>query len=106
MNFYLCAVLVVLLMPKVVASQAILCKEVSLFCPVITHNHRVTLKIFHLASLVSCGLLCHRDPRCVSKNFRKVFKTKGTCELNDRGFFPLDEGKEPECDKEAIYTQF
>ena len=106
MNFYLCAVLVVLSMPKVVASEAFLCKEASLSCPVITQNHRVTLKTVHLASLVSCGLPCQRDPRCVSTNFRKVSKTKGTCELNDRGFFPLDEGKEPECDKEAIYTQF
>ena len=109
MNFYLCAVLVVLLMPKVVASQAFLCKEASLSCPVITYNHRrlkgFTFKTIHLASLISCGLLCQRDPRCVSTNFRKVFKSEGTCELNDRGVFPLEEGKELEYDEEAIYTQ-
>ena len=38
--------------------------------------------------------------------FQKIFKTKGTCKLNDRGVFPLEEGKELEYDKEAIYTQF
>ena len=106
MNFYLCAVLVVLSMPKVVASEAFLCKEASLSCPVITHNHRVTLKTFHLASLVSCGLPCQRDPRCVSTNFRKVSKTKGTCELNDRGFFPLDEGKNRNVIKKLFTLNF
>ena len=109
MNFFLCAVLVVLLMSEVAASQAFLCKEASLSCPVITRNHRrlkgFTLKTFHFASLISCGLLCQRDPRCVSTNFRKVSKTRGTCELNDRGVFPLEEGKELEYDEEAIYTQ-
>ena len=109
MNFFLCAVLIVLLLSEVVASQAFLCKEASLSCPVITRNHRrlkgFTLKTFHFASLISCGLLCQRDPRCVSTNFRKVSKTRGTCELNDRGVFPLEEGKELEYDEEAIYTQ-
>ena len=38
MNFYLCTVLFVLLMPRVVASQALLCKEASLSCPVITQS--------------------------------------------------------------------
>ena len=38
--------------------------------------------------------------------FQKIFKTKGACKLNDRGVFPLEEGKELEYDKEAIYTQF
>ena len=37
--------------------------------------------------------------------FQKVFKTEETFELNDRGVVPLKEGKELECDKEAIYTQ-
>ena len=109
MNFFLCAVLVVLLMSEVVASQAFLCKEASLSCPVITRNNRrlkgFTLKTFHFTSLISCGLQCQRDPRCVSTNFRKVSKTRGTCELNDRGVFPLEEGKELEYDEEAIYTQ-
>ena len=88
-SFILCAELVVLLMSEVVASQVFLCKEASLSCPVITYSHRrlkgFTFKTIHFASLVSCGLLCQRDPRCVLTNFRKVFKSQGTCELNDRG---------------------
>ena len=109
MNFFVCAVLVVLLMFEVVASQTFLCKEASLSCPVITRNNRrlkgFTLKTCHFTSLISCGLQCQRDPRCVSTNFRKVSKTRGTCELNVRGVFPLEEGKELEYDEEAIYTQ-
>ena len=109
MNFFLRGVLVGLLISEIEVCQAILCKEASLSCPVITRNHRrlkgFTFKTFHLASLISCGLLCQRDPRCVSTNFRKVSKTRGTCELNDRGVFPLEEGKELEYDEEAIYTQ-
>ena len=76
----------------------------------ITRNHRrlkgFTFKTFHLASLISCGLLCQRDPRCVSTNFRKVFKSEGTCELNDRGVLLTEKGNELEYDEEAIYTQF
>ena len=106
MNFLLCVQLIVL---SVVASQAFLCKEASLSCPVITRNHRrlkgFTLKTFHSASLISCSLQCQRNPRCISTNFRKISKTEGTCELNDRGVFPLEEGKELEYDEEAIYTQ-
>ena len=72
MSFTLCAELVVLLMSEVVASQVFLCKEASLSCPVITYSHRqlkgFTFKTIHFASLVSCGLLCQRDPRCVSTN--------------------------------------
>ena len=110
MKFTLCAGLIVLLMSEVVASQAFLCKEASLSCPVITYNHRrlkgFTLKTFHSASLISCSLLCQRDPRCVSTNFRKVFKSEGTCELNDRGALLTEKGNELEYDEEAIYTQF
>ena len=106
MNFLLCVQLIVF---SVVASQAFLCKEASLSCPVITRNHRrlkgFTLKTFHSASLISCSLQCQRNPRCISTNFRKISKTEGTCELNDRGVFPLEEGKELEYDEEAIYTQ-
>ncbi|RMX48154.1 hypothetical protein pdam_00014707, partial [Pocillopora damicornis] len=84
--------------------------EASLSCPVITRNHRrlkgFTFKTFHLASLISCGLLCQRDPRCVSTNFRKVFKSEGACELNDRGVLLSEKGNELEYDEEAIYTQF
>ena len=110
MKFTLCAGLIVLLMSEVVASQAFLCKEASLSCPVITYNHRrlkgFTLKTFHSASLISCSLLCQRDPRCVSTNFRKVFKSEGTCELNDRGALLTEKGNELEYDEEVIYTQF
>ena len=110
MNFALCAELIVLLMFEVVASQAFVCKKASLSCPVITYNHRrlkgFTLKTIHLASLISCGLLCQRDPRCVSTNFRKVFKSEGTCELNDGGVLLTGKGNELEYNEEAIYTQF
>ena len=110
MNFFLRGVLVGLLISEIEVSQAILCKEASLSCPVITRNHRrlkgFTFKTFHLASLISCGLLCQRDPRCVSTNFRKVFKSEGTCELNDRGVLRTEKGNELENDEEAIYTQF
>ena len=110
MNFFLRGVLVGLLISEVEVSQAILCKEASLSCPVITRNHRrlkgFTFKTFHLASLISCGLLCQRDPRCVSTNFRKVFKSEGTCELNDRGVLLTGKGNELEYNEEAIYTQF
>ena len=110
MNFFLRGVLVGLLISEVEVSQAILCKEASLSCPVITRNHRrlkgFTFKTFHLASLISCGLLCQRDPRCVSTNFRKVFKSQGTCELNDRGVLLTEKGNELEYNEEAIYTQF
>ena len=110
MNFALCAELILLLMFEVVASQAFVCKKASLSCPVITYNHRrlkgFTFKTIHLASLISCGLLCQRDPRCVSTNFRKVFKSEGTCELNDRGVLLTGKGNELEYNEEAIYTQF
>ena len=76
----------------------------------ITRNHRrlkgFTFKTFHLASLISCGLLCQRDPRCVSTNFRKVFKSEGTCKLNDRGVLLTEKGNGLEYNEEAIYTQF
>ena len=49
--------------------------------------------------------LCQRNPRCFSTNFRKVSKTEGTSELNDKEVFPLEKGKELEYDEEAIYTQ-
>ena len=110
MNFFVCVESLVLLMFEVIAFQAFLCKEASLSCPVITHHHRrlkgFAPKTFHSASLISCGLQCQRNPRCVSTNFKKVSKTEGTCELNDRGVYPPEEGKELEYDEEAIYTQF
>ena len=110
MNFALCAELIVLLMFEVVASQAFVCKKASLSCPVITYNHRrlkgFTFKTIHQASLVSCGLLCQRDPRCVSTNFRNVFKSEGTCELNEGGVLLTEKGNQLEYNEEAIYTQF
>ena len=110
MNFFLRGVLVGLLIYEIEVSQAILCKEASLSCPVITRNRRrlkgFTFKTIHLASLISCGLLCQRDPRCVSTNFGKVFKSEGTCELNDRGVLLTEKENELEYDEEAIYTQF
>ena len=96
-------------MSEVVASQAFL-KQSSLSYPVLTYNHRqlkgFTFKTIHSASLVSCGLLCQRDARCVSTNFRNFFKSEGTCELNDGGVLLTEKGNELEYNEEAIYTQF
>ena len=107
------SVLVVLLCN--LTSQAIAWDENSLSRPVITRNHRrlkgFTFSTFHSVSLVSCGLKCQRNPRCVSTNFRKVSsldETEGVCELNKMGALlsiQLIEGKELEYDQ-AVYTQF
>ena len=98
---------------KVLVSQAIDFNENSLSRPVITRNHRrlkgFTFSTFHSASLVSCGLKCQRNFRCVSTNFRKVSslnETEGVCELNNKGVVLAIEGKELEYDEESIYIQF
>ncbi|KAL9974952.1 hypothetical protein ACROYT_G012064 [Oculina patagonica] len=104
---------VVVIVCKILASQTVAWDENSLSLPVITRNHRrfkgFTFNTFHSASLVSCGLHCQRNPRCVSTNFRKVprrDKTKGICELNEReALFPF-EGKDLEHDEESVYTHF
>ena len=105
--------LVVVFVSKILASQTIAWDENSLSRPVITRNHRrlngFTFNTFHSTSLASCGLLCQRNSRCVSTNFRKVSsleETKGICELNKKGaLLPIEE-KELERDKESVYTQF
>ncbi|KAL9974953.1 hypothetical protein ACROYT_G012065 [Oculina patagonica] len=102
---------VVVFVCKILASQTI--AQNSLSRPVITRNNRrlkgFTFNTFPSASLVSCGLQCQRNPRCVSTNFRKVSsldETKGICELNERGaLFPI-EGKDLEHDEESVYTHF
>ena len=107
-------VLLVVFVSTIVISQTVPWNETSLSRPVITRIHRrlkgFTFNTFHSVSLVSCGLQCQRNPRCVSTNFRKVSssfdKTKGICELNDRGTFLPVEGEELEYDEEAVYTQF
>ena len=98
---------------KILQSQAIAWDENSLSFPIITRNHRrlkgFTFNTFHSASLVSCGLQCQRNPRCVSTNFRKVSsldKTKGICELNKKGALLPIEDKELEHDKASVFTQF
>ena len=102
---------------KILEGQTIVWDENFLSRPVITRNHRwlkvFAFNTFHSASLVSCGLQCQRNPRCVSTNFRKTSsldktksKTKGICELNDRGVPLSMEEKELERDKESVYTQF
>ena len=127
MNFFLCGILVRLLISEIEVCQAILCKEASLSFPVINHNHRrlkgFTFKTFYLASLVSCGLLCQRDPRCVSTNFRNVHKwgerrgglmvsaldsgSGGPGSSPGRGHCVVFLGKTKlEYGEEAIYTQF
>ena len=109
--------LVVVFLCKIFVSQTIVWDENSLSRPVITRNHRrlkgFTFNTFPSASLVSCGLKCQRNPRCVSTNFRRVSsldETEGVCELNKMSALQLSiqliEGKEPEYDEEAVYTQF
>ena len=108
--------LVLICLCKILVSQAIIWDENSLSRPVITRNRRrfkgFTFKTFPSASLVSCGLKCQRNSRCVSTNFRKVSsldETEGVCELNKMNALasirPI-EGRELENDEKAIYTQF
>ena len=111
MNFF--PVLLLSFVSNILASQRVAWNETSLSRPVITRKHRrlkgFTFNTFHSVSLVSCGLQCQRNHRCVSTNFRKVSsfdKTKGICELNDRGTLLPLEGKELLYDEETIYTQF
>ena len=106
-------VLVVVFVCKILASQTIAWDENSLSRPVITRNHRrlkgFTFSKFHSVSLVSCGLLCQRNSRCISTNFRKVSSledAKGTCDLNERGALLPFEEKELEHDEQSVYTQF
>ena len=98
---------------EILSSQTIAWDENSLSRPVITRNHRglkgFTFNTFRSASLVSCGLKCQRNPRCVSTNFRKnsnLDESKGVCELNDRGVESPIEGKELEYEEETVYSQF
>ena len=104
---------VVIFLCEILSSQAIAWDEKSLSRLVISRKHRrlkdFTFDTFHSASLVSCGLKCQRSPRCVSTNFRKVsslVKSKGVCELNDKGVVSPIELKELEYDEKSIYTQF
>ena len=94
----------------IVPTETIVWDKNSLSRPIITRNHHrlkgFTFNTFRSVSLVSCGLQCQRNPRCVSTNFRKVSKTEGICELSDRGaLLPMEE-KQLEYDLEAVYTQF
>ena len=105
--------LVVVFVVGILSSQTVAWDENSLSRPVITRNHRwlkgFTFNTFHSASLISCGLKCQRNPRCVSTNFRKVSsldESKGFCELNDKRALSPIEGKELEFDEEAVYIQF
>ena len=97
----------------ILACQTIARDENFVSRPVITRNHRrlkgFTFNTFHSASLVSCGLQCQRNPRCVSTNFRKgssLYKTKGICELNEKGTLSSIKDKELERVEESVYTQF
>ena len=98
---------------EILSSQIIAWDGNSLSRPVITRNHRrlkgFTFNTFCPASLVSCGLKCQRNPRCVSTNFRKssnLDESKGVCELNDRGVESPIEGKELQYEEETVYSQF
>jgi len=107
------SILVLVFVLEILSSKTIAWDENSLSRPVITRNHRrlkgFTFNTFHSASLISCGLKCQRNPRCVSTNFHKVSsfgETEGICELNDKGAVLPLEGKELKFDEEAIYIQF
>lgn len=65
------------------------------------------LKTFSSRSLIMCGLLCNRNPRCASTNFKGTDAGgKGVCELNDRGVaWPADE-KDMEHEEGVIFTQY
>ena len=65
------------------------------------------LKTFSSRSLIMCGLLCNRNPRCASTNFKGTDAGgKGVCELNDRGVaWPVDE-KDMEHEEGVIFTQY
>ena len=111
MNFI--SFLIVIFLCKIFISETIAWDENSLSRPVITRNHRrlkgFTFNTFHSASLVSCGLKCQRNPRCVSTNFRKVTssdETEEVCELNDRGVESPIEEKGLQYDEETVYSQF
>ena len=111
MNYIL--FLVVVFLCKIFMSQTIAWDENALSRPVITRNHGrlkgFTFNTFHSASLVSCGLKCQRNPRCVSTNFYKVSgldESKGVCELNDRGVESPSEVKELHYVEGTVYSQF
>ena len=105
--------LVVAFVFEILSSQIIAWDGNSLSRPVITRNHcglkGFTFNTFYSASLVSCGLKCQRNPRCVSTNFRKrsnLDESKGVCELNDRGVESPIEGKELQYEEDTVSSQF
>ena len=107
------SLLVVVFVFEILSSQTIAWDENSLSRPAIARNHRwlkgFTFNTFHSASLVSCGLKCQRNPRCVSTNFYKVSgldESKGVCELNDRGVESPSEVKELHYVEGTVYSQF
>ena len=106
-------VFLVVFMSGILTSETTACDENSRSRPVITRKHRrlkgFTFNTFRSVSLVSCGLQCQRNTRCVSTNFLKVSsfdETEGICELNDRGVLLPVEGEELGYHEEAVYTQF
>ena len=65
-----------------------------------------TFKRFSSDSLISCGLHCTRNPRCVSTNFKTESGGKGVCELNDNGIaWPADESN-LDNEEGVIFTQY
>ena len=73
-------------------------------------HHRInghTFKAFSSSSLISCGLQCTKNPRCVSTNFKATQPSeKGVCELNDQGMaWPADK-KDLEYEEGVIFTQY
>ena len=73
-------------------------------------HHRIsghTFKTFSSPSLISCGLQCTRNPRCVSTNFKAPQPSgKGVCELNDQGMAWTADKKDLEYEAGVIFTQY
>ena len=69
------------------------------------HGHM--FKSFFSPSLITCGLHCNRNPRCVSTNFKATVNgEKGLCELNYHGVaWPTDE-RDMEHEEGVIFTQY
>ena len=67
-----------------------------------------TFKSLRVDSVVSCGLRCQRDSRCVSLNFVQTLssdqgKIANVCELNERD--AVSNSGDLEYDEESVYIQ-
>lgn len=94
-------------------NKAFLASIVSVYCIIVSANealftvkenhrkqHGVFAKSVGATSLVSCGLACLRNPRCVATNFRK---SNYDCELLD--FAPSEISSGLKYDDKWIFSQ-